>query len=124
MFPIFFHLLLSEDRILFCGLIKISHNLIYKLHSWLEFGELEDVFNKELEAVRIVKCVNYVLHFVCRLEEIINLKYGFTGICSNKINKIKIIVSSSKKIFVTAASQLHKAISMVMAYTRTDVLVF
>jgi hypothetical protein len=27
-------------------------------------------------------------------------------------------------VLVTAASQLHKAISMVMAHTRTDVLVF
>jgi hypothetical protein len=32
--------------------------------------------------------------------------------------------ASREPIFVTAASQLHKAISMVMAHTRTDVLVF
>jgi hypothetical protein len=87
---------------LFYDLIKINHNFIYKFHSQLEFGELENIFNKELEAVRIVRCVNYVLYFVYRLKEIIDLKYGFTGICSNKINKInkiKIIISSSKKIF-------------------------
>jgi hypothetical protein len=34
------------------------------------------------------------------------------------------VLSDIMTISVTAASQLHKAISMVMAHTRTDVLVF
>jgi hypothetical protein len=40
------------------------------------------------------------------------------------LRRSAIIPIKSLYLIVTAASQLHKAISMVMAHTRTDVLVF
>jgi hypothetical protein len=87
MSAIFFHLLLVEKCVLFYRFIKIINNSIYGFYSRFEFRELKNIFNEELEAVRVVKYINYVSLFFRSLKEIVNLKYRRTGICYNKINK-------------------------------------
>jgi hypothetical protein len=44
--------------------IKIINDSIRGLYNKFEFRELEKIFNKKLEAVKIVKCVNCVSRLI------------------------------------------------------------
>jgi hypothetical protein len=57
---VFFRLLLVEECVLLCRSVKIANDSIRGLHSRFEFGELKEIFNKELEAVRVARCVDCV----------------------------------------------------------------
>jgi hypothetical protein len=99
MSTIFFHLLLVEKCVLLYRSIKIVNNSIYGFHSKFEFGELKNIFNKELEAVRVARCIDCVSRFFRSLKEIVDLKHRRTDICYNRINNVEVILSGLAQLF-------------------------
>jgi hypothetical protein len=99
MSAIFFYLLLVEKYVLFYRSIKIINNSIYGFYSRFEFRELKNIFNKELKAVRVARCIDYVSRFFRSLKEIVDLKYRRTDICYNKINNTKVILGGLAQLF-------------------------
>jgi hypothetical protein len=96
---IFFHLLLVEECVLLCRSVEIANDSIYGLHGWFEFGELEKLFDKELETVRFARCVDCVSRFIRSLEEIVDLEHCRAGVCCNGINNTEVILCSLAQLF-------------------------